>query len=66
VEVTITSENGKNRLISENARIWKDGKTLLNIPLENFKTITSIELGNDLIPDVNRKDNSWQSKNAEK
>jgi len=66
VEVTITSENGKNWLISENARVWKDGKKLLNIPLENFKTITSIELGNNLIPDVNRKDNSWFSKNVER
>lgn len=61
VEVTITSENGKNRLISENASVWKDGKTLLTIPLENFQTITSIELGSDLIPDVNREDNSWFS-----
>ncbi len=62
VEVTVTLENGKNYLISKNAGVWKNSEKLLNIPLENTEAISEIVVGNDLIPDKNRKDNYWSAK----
>jgi hypothetical protein len=57
VEAEVAFEDGSVMHLSENARIWADGKKVVSLPLPEDKKIKRIVLGNDLIPDTNRIDN---------
>lgn len=59
VEVHIIFEDGSEKQISKNTRVWADGKKVLAIPLRASSKVRHIKLGNDLIPDSNRTDNTW-------
>jgi hypothetical protein len=61
VEVRVIFEDGTEKRLSENTRIWADGKRMLAIQLPGHSKVSEIKLGNDLIPDTNRNDNHWVS-----
>ncbi len=59
VELQVIFEDGTEKQISKNTRVWADGKKVLAIQLSSHSTVKEINLGNDLIPDSHRKDNHW-------
>ena len=61
VEVKLIYEDGTEETITRNTRIWSDGRKVLAIPVSGSRNLKGIELGTDLIPDVNRKDNYWKA-----
>lgn len=62
VELTVFFEDGTQETISRNARVWADNKKTVAIPVFSNSKITEINLGNDLIPDADRKNNLWPEK----
>ncbi len=64
VYLTITFSSGKKSIIKSTAEVWKDGKTFISFQTKaSFAQISTIELGNEFIPDKFKKDNSWSKKN---
>ncbi len=63
VYATIISKSGKEAVQKFTAEIWKDGKKeisfLSHIPLIDIAKIT---IGNEYIPEKNKKDNVWLNK----
>lgn len=60
VELNITFEDGSATTISRNARVWAGGEEMIAVPVMENKKIKTISLGNELIPDTNPTDNSWE------
>lgn len=59
VSIKITFEDNSTNEIYETAKIWKDGKSLLNFKLKVAKKPISIELNSKKIPDANRTKNEY-------
>ncbi len=63
VYITITSKAGKETIQKFTAETWQDGKKEMNfispIPLAEISKIT---VGNEYIPEKNKRDNIWQNK----
>ncbi|MDQ6763246.1 MAG: M1 family metallopeptidase [Bacteroidota bacterium] len=63
VYATIISKSGKETVQKFTAEIWKDGKKEIsftsNIPLSQ---VSKIIIGNEYIPEKNKKDNVWLNK----
>ncbi|MDQ6890679.1 MAG: hypothetical protein M3Z56_10440, partial [Bacteroidota bacterium] len=63
VYLTIITASGNKSILKATAEIWKDGKKEITFDSKNKLTdILSIVLGNEFIPDKNKKDNVWQRK----
>jgi hypothetical protein len=61
VELKVVFEDGSEKQVSRNSRIWADGKKVLAIQLSKKLKVKEIILGTDLIPDTNRDDNTWKA-----
>ena len=63
VYITITPKSGKESIVKFTAETWKDGKKEMNfispIPLAEISKIT---VGNEYIPEKNKRDNIWRNK----
>ncbi|MFH1197974.1 MAG: M1 family metallopeptidase [bacterium] len=60
VKLKILFEDGAEQELNESARIWKDGKSETVLTYTTSKTVKKIVLGNELIPDANKKDNLFE------
>ncbi|MFP4471624.1 MAG: M1 family metallopeptidase, partial [Bacteroidales bacterium] len=54
VEITLDFDDGTQKQISQDMRMWADGKKILAVPVFDDRKISKITLGNDLIPDSDR------------
>ncbi|MEO7049712.1 MAG: M1 family aminopeptidase, partial [Ferruginibacter sp.] len=62
VFLNIIWKDGTTSSKKYSAEAWKNGKSLLVIPIKkSISGIQSILLGNEMIPDKNKKDNNWTS-----
>lgn len=62
IVVTIQLKNGKSIVVKRTAEIWKSGNASINIQINQpFISIASIVIGNEFIPEKNRKDNEWHA-----
>lgn len=59
VALTIEYIDGSSLNVHRTAEVWKDGRTILNVEIENFSGIKKILLGNHLVLDANNSDNVW-------
>lgn len=57
VQLNFIYESDKESIIYKAADIWKDGKKEIILEYSPEGKVIRIELGSDIIPDVNRKDN---------
>jgi len=58
IDLRVMSKDKVEKQIYINARIWKD-KNKHSIEIDYDSKITSIEIGNGLIPDINKKNNVY-------
>ncbi len=59
VHLSFVYETDKESTIYRAADVWKDGKAELTVEYKPEGKIIKIELGTDIIPDTNRKDNIY-------
>jgi len=59
VFVKVVYEDGLEEQILKDMHIWADGSKVFELQLSSDKKISKVILGNDLIPDSNRKNNVW-------
>lgn len=62
VDLSVYFEDGSSELIQKSAYIWKNKSEMLDFTIKSQSYVKRIELGNSIIPDVNKKDNTWQVK----
>ncbi|HET9058213.1 MAG TPA: M1 family metallopeptidase [Chitinophagaceae bacterium] len=62
IDVNIVYSDGSKQNIHKNVSVWEDNKKTVTINFTSAKKIKKIELGSLLVPDVNKKDNVWESK----
>ena len=62
VEITVVFEDNTIKQISQSARVWDDGKKISAVRVANNNKIVKVELGNNLIPDIDRSNNIWDLK----
>ena len=60
VEVKISYDDGKSEIVKENTKIWEDGKKEFVLKINDRKSISSIELITNKIPDLNKADNKLE------
>jgi hypothetical protein len=58
VKLTVRYADGSETWIYETARVWEKGNRTHSVALPLDKRIVSMELGDRVIPDVNRSDNA--------
>lgn len=63
ISLRVVYSDGSEQLIEKKANIWKDGKTSILIELEKGKSVKRLDLGNKYIPDINFKNNVYESMN---
>ena len=61
VSLIVEYSDGTERLIEKKADVWKDGSTFILIELEKGKSVKRLVLGNKYIPDINFKNNTYES-----
>jgi len=62
VELKLTFDDGSSKTITKNCSVWQFDQSLwFEESLEGEKLV-SVELGNNHIPDINRKNNYWKAK----
>jgi len=59
IYLTIRYADGSNEILKKTARVWKNSNNFI-FNHKTKKKITSIKLGNSIIPDINKKDNSYK------
>ena len=59
IKLTINYEDGTNKEIVENLRIWKDGGNEYSLIIDKKKKVKSIKLGDPKIPDINKANNYY-------
>jgi len=62
IDLKYTLENGKEGKEYRSTMIWKKGQNKFTIELPANIKITRIEIGNEHIPDVNKKNDKWVKK----
>ncbi|NCA84162.1 MAG: M1 family peptidase [Clostridia bacterium] len=60
VYLQIDFTDGTSAIIEKKASVWKDGKHTVEVSVPSQKTIKSMVLGNEWIPDSKPDDNHWQ------
>ena len=59
IQLNFTYETDQESIIYKTADIWKDGKDEIVVEYSPQGRVMNIELGSDIIPDTNRKDNIY-------
>ena len=63
VYLDVELKSGKHEIIKFTAEVWKTGNKEINIAIRNpLNSIRSLKLGNEFIPEKNKRDNSWINK----
>ncbi|MBI1779879.1 MAG: peptidase, partial [Sphingobacteriales bacterium] len=62
VDVNITYSDGSKQTFHRTIAVWEKNNKTATLNFTSSKKIRLIELGNMYIPDVNKKDNVWESK----
>ncbi len=65
VELTVTFADGHQKKYEKDIRIWRDGRTIVAIPLETTGQVKKIELGSELIPDTDHSNNMLEIQPAD-
>ncbi|MGB5874566.1 MAG: peptidase, partial [Bacteroidota bacterium] len=58
VKLTVRFADGSETSMYETARVWEKGNQTYSVALPLDRRIVSVELGDRVIPDVNRSDNT--------
>ena len=59
--IKVTFDDGSSKEIKRSIREWKE-KSLITLTFKTDKIIKSVELGNSLIPDIDKTNNVWENK----
>ena len=63
VYLDVELKSGKHEIVKLTAEAWKTGNKDVNIAIKNpISSIQSLKVGNEFIPEKNKKDNSWKNK----
>ncbi len=63
VYLDVELKSGKHAIVKLTAVSWKTGNKDVNIAIKNpINSIQSLKVGNEFIPEKNKKDNSWMNK----
>ncbi|MEO7316875.1 MAG: M1 family metallopeptidase [Ginsengibacter sp.] len=63
VYLDVELKSGKHEIVKLTAEAWKTGNKDVNIAIKNpIHFIQSLKVGNEFIPEKNKKDNSWKNK----
>ena len=63
VYLDVELKSGKHEIIKFTAEAWKTGNREVNIAIKNpINSIKSLKVGNEFIPEKNKKDNNWMNK----
>ncbi len=61
ITLKLTYENGTTEEITKSARFWKNNDSIkITLPIKG--KLTSVVLGNELVPDINKKNNVFEVK----
>ncbi len=60
IHLKITYTDKTSETVHLRADIWKNGDRLYTLPAATGKAVAHLELGNRLIPDTDRSNNSWK------
>ena len=58
IELTVEFENGETSYISRSANVWGNKENSIKVEFDATSKIKKITLGNELIPDINKKNNT--------
>jgi hypothetical protein len=61
VDVTLTFEDGSTENIHRSIAVWEKGNSI-SFAIPGKKVLKSVLLGSTYVPDVNKKDNTWNYK----
>ena len=62
VDATVIFSDGSVQKIHRSIAVWEKGNKNVLLKFNSSKKITKIELGSLYVPDVNKKDNTWEEK----
>lgn len=62
IKLTITYSDNSTDTIYKTTRVWQNNNSNYSISLDTNKEIEKIELGDSIIPDVDRENNIWEKK----
>ena len=62
IDLTLTMADGSTQKIHRSVSAWEKGNTSIVLTAVSGKTIKKIMLGSTYVPDINKKDNVWESK----
>ncbi len=59
VELNCSYEDGSHETQNKSVSVWQDGNQSIVFQLDKDKKIKSIQIGSDIIPDINDDNNQW-------
>jgi aminopeptidase N len=59
LQLTVTFDDDSTLRVYESARIWADGRRRHTVPLPAGKQVAAVQLGDRIIPDVDRTNNQY-------
>ncbi len=62
VDLTISFADGSTKKIHQTITVWEKGNKTTTIKFTSTKKIIKAELGSSHVPDVNKKNNTWEIK----
>jgi hypothetical protein len=61
IHLTVYFADGSIDTIKKSAYVWKDKSDVIDITLQSQAVVKKVELGHSIIPDINKKDNTWSA-----